>query len=575
MTTSRPETGANSAEHRSCLRAAIAVVAIGYLASALWMPPSGFWIYDTALKYIQLQAIADHGEFSLDWPGRAIDPEQEFGPIRRGFHALIDGDLHSAYSPAFPLLSVPFYRLLGDQGILAIPILGLLLGLPAIWRIARLLGGGDASSPRLGFLAVLAVSFATPLWFYALAFWEHTPAVGLSCWSVWACLQFQRSPDLRSALLTGVMAGLPVYFRTESYLFAAVVLAFAAWPCRKRGDIVATLAAGLVLALLPLWIFHTWALGNPLGLHVATQPWADSSLQQYLAERMEVAGRLLLNLHVDRRLSLLLAIPFYAALILGPLVRGNANRWGVPLAAGSALAAGGFMLWEQWASLYPMNRLIAANGLFSASPLLILGFLGATRDLGREASRARRTLLGVCLTYALLYSALIPGVNSQGIHWGNRFLLPIYPLLGVGACVTAEAWWTRANPSWLARASVAALFLLSFGFQVYSLVLLHERKASSQALNERVLASDAEIVVSDTWFIPVDLAHVFYDRPVFLAPKHRRDVLLARAREHGVRTVMSVDRDRSSRAPSPDDDATDDWLRFAPVSIEVSQIGER
>ncbi|MGY8804617.1 MAG: hypothetical protein ACKVK6_10320, partial [bacterium] len=98
-------------------------VLVVYLASALWMPERGFWINDTALKFIQLRSIVEHGEIALDWPGRAIDPEQAFGPITRGFFAMRDGELYSTYSPVFPALSAPFYQLLGARGILVIPLL--------------------------------------------------------------------------------------------------------------------------------------------------------------------------------------------------------------------------------------------------------------------------------------------------------------------------------------------------------------------------------------------------------------------------------------------------------------------
>ncbi len=543
-------------------------VLVVYLASALWMPERGFWINDTALKFIQLRSIVEHGEIALDWPGRAIDPEQAFGPITRGFFAMRDGELYSAYSPVFPALSAPFYQLLGARGILVIPLLGILLGLPAVWRIAVMLAEGTASASRAGTWAVLSVAFGTPVWFYALAFWEHAPAVGFSCWSLWCVLHYERSGDRRFAALAGAMTAAPIYFRTEGYLFAAVVLSLTAWNARRHIGDVALLAAGAFVTLLPLWIFHALVLGNPLGLHLTTQPWGDTSLMHYVSERVDVASRLLLNLHTDPMWSFALALPFVAALFGGHRVRAEAQRLGIPFFAMAACIAGGLYLWSQLSSPHPMNRLMQANGLFSAAPFMVLAFVAPAPNATTEARRAHTTLLAICFLYAVLYTALIPGVNSQGIHWGCRFLLVIYPVLAVVASVCAVGWWERFGERRLLSAGVLAVFVLSAGLQAYSLVMLHDRKAFSQALNARVQESDSEIIISDTWFIPVDLSASFFEKPVFFAPPKRRKALLAKATAAGVQSVLVVD-DALRKKPAPESELFGDgWLNFSPVALK-------
>ena len=65
--------------------------------------------------------------------------------------------------------------------------------------------------------------------------------------------------------------------------------------------------------------------------------------------------------------------------------------------------------------------------------------------------------------------------------------------------------------------NVAALVALSFGLQLYSLALLAARKQFSQDLNVEVALDSADIVITDTWFLPADLAYSFHAKPIFVA----------------------------------------------------------
>ncbi|MCP4037100.1 MAG: hypothetical protein GY733_09210 [bacterium] len=555
---------------------ALSLLVVGvYAVSALWMPADGFWIYDTALKFIQVRAIAEGGALALDWPGRALDPELAFGPLSRGFYGLRGDELHAAYSPVFPLLSSPFYRLFGLRGLGVIPMLGALLVFPAVWKLGGLVASESGTRQRVQVGAVLVVAFATPLWFYALAFWEHAPAVALACWAVFACVRYLEAPDRSAATRVGVLAALPIYFRPENYLFALVVLAFAAWPTRKRSGEAIAMGIGCGLALLPLWSLHTLYLGHPLGLHITSQPWSDVSFVQYLAERGQVANRLLFNLHETTALSLSLGAGFYFALLLGWRIPSTLLRTAVPIAGAFALVSGCVVLWGYLAAERPMNWMIAANGLFAVSPVLILAFLGAEEGVESSVVRARRTLLGIALVFVGIYTLFIPEVNSRGIHWGNRFFLCVYPLLAVLAVGTAITWWERFASLRLGVVVLAAALVLTTGLQFYGLALLHDRKAFVAELNQQVRTSNAEIVVTDIWFIPVDLAGVFFEKPIFLAPRARRATLLQHALQQGVTSVLAVDRPRGKQAPPDARRLSDGRLRFSPVLLREARVNPR
>ena len=53
-------------------------------------------------------------------------------------------------------------------------------------------------------------------------------------------------------------------------------------------------------------------------------------------------------------------------------------------------------------------------------------------------------VLWMLLLHVGLYAALVPQLNSAGMHWGCRFLLVAYPLLGALAAVTFAATWRRS-----------------------------------------------------------------------------------------------------------------------------------
>ena len=95
----------------------------------------------------------------------------------------------------------------------------------------------------------------------------------------------------------------------------------------------------------------------------------------------------------------------------------------------------------------------------------------------------RRWLWWVTLGYAILYGLTAPLVSSQGMHWGNRFLVGLYPLLAALAAVNAAEWAARIRPrlAW-AAVPVGLALLVSLAAQVYSIHLLREKKRFSSIL---------------------------------------------------------------------------------------------
>ena len=373
------------------MRWPIALVASVYVGCALWMPDGGFWINDNGLKFIQVQGLLGPGplSFAIDWPGAAIDPAYRFGPITRGFRTVADGQVFAAYSPFFALASAAPYRLFGPSGLFLLPLLGGLLSLFSVRHLAWMVCDDPRDARRIAALSVLGVGLATPLWFYSLTFWEHAPAVGLGCWCLVVCLKYRADPTPRRAALIGLLAALPIYLRTDAYLFAAVCL-LAAWLGSQRRTRDALILGGtLCAALTPLWVLHWVIVGNPLGPHVASQGWSEIEAAAYLSRRIETLGNLLVDGHRNPWWSAAAFLPFALA-GLARLQRATSRTpIAVPLAATGGLFAGVVVMAGHLGAPHPMNWLLASNGLFASAPICILALLPPSGPTARRESVSR------------------------------------------------------------------------------------------------------------------------------------------------------------------------------------------
>ena len=562
------------------LHAPVLAVAAVYAWTSFGMPDGGLWINDNGLKLIQVEALLRSGfaNFAIDWPGRSIDPGLAFMPITQGFFVLLDSELYASYSPVFALLSAPLYGLLGGAGLYLLPLLGAIAVLPAIRHLAIFAETGVAGGPvaesrsATPWIAVLVTGLATPLWFYSATFWEHAPAVALSSWSLVACLRFGAAPAIRTGVIAGVLLALPLYLRSDAYLLSAIIGVVAAWRAHDlRGT--AWLGGAFALCLAPLWIFHLVLFGEPFGPHITSQA-GGISAAAYLSERPTTIRNFLVNSHGSPWWSALAAAPFWLCVAAGGGLSQRGFRIGVPLAALGGLLAAAIVLQGHLTAPRPMNWLLASSGLFAAFPLAILALVRRATPADPAAS-VRSSLIFIVLADAVLLACLAPVINSTGIHWGNRFLLPLYPVLAVLASVSAVSWWRVCRPGSLRLVgctTIAALLLASLLLQLHSISLLDKRRGFSRDLLERVVAAEADLVITDTWFLPMDLAPVFLDTPIFYASEARRPELLSRASRSGMRTLLVIDRLTPGRDQDLPVDAIrmrDDATRFSPVSLRT------
>jgi hypothetical protein len=431
---------------RSTCAGSLAIVAAAYLAGLVWMPDGGFWINDNGLKFIQVQGILRNGfeSFAIDWPGFAIDPSYDFGPIAKPFMHFVERELYISYSPVFALFSALPFRLFGPIGLLLLPLAAGLIALPAVRRLAQL-ASGDATA-RVGSVAVLLAGLATPLWFYSQTFWEHTPALALSCWSFVACLRYREQPTCRRAVATAVLAALPGPWQR---------LVVAGSGCSLRA--LCTLRAAA--ARSPVTAGGACGRGSRAGIGGGgAHGTLACAASDELADALERSFRSFTHLH---------------------------PRTPTPI----------------WRAAFAAARLAAADAEGTAR-----NRRRVRRDLRvvRPCGEHHRHSLGQSLPAAGLPR---PGGAGVGL---------------VGGVVGAM---------------------------------------------EGPLCA-AEIVITDTWFLPADLAHSFYEKPIFLARRSiDRRRLEAAAGSAGVERALLVERLRRGQAAPGGRLLSDGWLNFSSVVL--------
>jgi hypothetical protein len=102
----------------------------------------------------------------------------------------------------------------------------------------------------------------------------------------------------------------------------------------------------------------------------------------------------------------------------------------VDLAAQAGPSAAGVVLPQSWA--YPWELLLGGHGLFSVSPVLLLGAVGLASAVRRPpfGNRAFWALLALGVVVQFAGHALLAG-SYGGWSYGYRYLLPVQPLLAL------------------------------------------------------------------------------------------------------------------------------------------------
>ena len=390
------------------------------------------------------------------------------------------------------------------------------------------------------------------------------------------------NPDkrpLRAIMVSGALLAVAVYFRSELYVLAAVMgLVFgvlALWWREWRWRLLAWVGAFLA-ALLPLWAFYAVTEGTLLPLH-ATWYFAGSSsvgeaapglaggnggfelpaLRYIVTAGWGIVPDFLLGPQTFPSSPIfpvwvgVLGVGGMALCAVAVLGRVLARRW-------TRISAG----WQTWVFLAGLLGVCIASlvvallpepyhnlhGFVLASPFVVLALWPPDKIADGEGITAHGLLYVVALLHIGLHALIISALSGLGPisrhEWGQRYLLSAYPGLVVLALLGATRF-RLANPLRIDRrlfkGALATLGVLLAGlglvFSLRGYGVLYSERTQVKAWQELAgTLPDRVPLVTDDWWLPLNLAAVFYSRPIMLA---RGDEQLAKwageMRRRGVR----------------------------------------
>ncbi len=479
-------------------------------------PLNGFWSTDQGIKLIQVQSLLlnRYSTNALTYPGNELVSDQRFSPLRGQFlqHG---GATYSIFSPAFALLSSPFFFVLNYPGLYVVPIGSSLLLLMACMGIGRHL-----FNFRWRIVAVLICGLASPLLFYSLVFWEHMPAAFLTTLALWIAVEAYQRSNPRLMLGAGISIGVAVWLRNETLLcLPALGLAILILRPSQLIRYGLWLGIGAILTVGPLLLFNQWVYGAFVGAHVIM-----AGASNYAEERS-----LSISSFVDGR-------RFWADNVLAPLTQpwllaGCATLLGLHLLIRLRPQSSRPYMWR-YASLgllivIGVNILVLLEeyypqtSLLLTFPFVLLCLLAPARgdaaeDQLRSTYGAARSVSHLVLWFGLFYILLAWSVKLPygGLQWGPRMLLPAIPPLTL-AGVWRVADWFQAVPSLRPRSllvgALLTLVTVSLCYQAKGIRELRKANFDSHTVMSAVAQNTEHVVVTDIWYAPLLIAPLFYE----------------------------------------------------------------
>lgn len=383
----------------------IAAIVLVAIAAGLRVPEDG---WNGEAHFALVQSLAD-GTPRID------DHLNQSGDI-----AYVDGHYYAAKAPGLAMFSLPSYALakalgaipLGSPtspppgahtvdgsmmwyGNLVVVVAFLCLLLLIRWAVDRSIG-------RAGTPVALMLGLGTLLLPYATTYFAHVLAAALG-FSAFALAVYTRpARPFRALVGAGVLAGLAIVVELPAVIVAGAVALYLALdrPHLRR---IASFGGGVLIGIVPLLSFNTWAFGSPLRMSYS------HAVKELGASGHDVLGA------------------------------NDAGVYGITYPSIGAL----------------FDLLVSDRGLFVLAPITALALVGlpglARRGLRREA------LFIAGLTAAMLLYNASYYLPFGGYSAGPRFLILLLPFL---AFPLADAW-LRWRTVTLIVAAVSAFWMIS------------------------------------------------------------------------------------------------------------------
>ena len=448
----------------------LVVVLAVFFAGVHWfvLPPDGWVTGDQGSKYLQTKAFAEHGPLApgIDVLSRDLDPEYRFQEPKMKNRR---GRLVSEFLWLLPLITAPFYWLLGMRGLYVVPAVSVIVTALIAAALARRL-----TADRHAWLAWIAV-VATPVIVYGLEFWEHAPAV--ACVMAAALLALP-SPDRRRdsirLLGAGALVATGVQFREEVAVALPALVAARAFSVSDRRFATLILGglwtgAGAILVFLAAVPVNLMIYGAPLPMHMTQDAWEVAKAVPYTQVRRDI----LIGLFLPAEHVALFLAAAAAGLASALVQRRRMARHG----AADDRTSGMLLAVVHFAVIVMLTIAVVL-------PIYAMATEGVRRDAYRITSAAHTWTVVFALLYwpwfrsgvnrevgrfltasglLMVAGAFVISPTDGGSQWSPRFFLAAvpFPALVAGAATFPPGDWRGLNLRAALRPAIAAFVVLA------------------------------------------------------------------------------------------------------------------
>jgi MFS family permease len=427
--------------------------------------PVDLWTADEGAVRLQVEALAEHGTWSLPRPLIELDPDGVTVPIH---DAAIVGDRYVPFSkqPASPTIMAWFQAPLGRAWAIAPSLVSVIVAAYLTGRLAGRFGRGN------GPLALWTVGLFSPMFLYGFTVLGHTAATAVAAGLLVAVTAaMSGSRVMWFVALAASLAG-PL-LRSEAVIFAgavsAVVVVSAIRSRRRASAIWGAACGGAAIAGLGLNLFLQVLIGDDVATTVAG---GEAGFIDRVASGIFDA-----TVRPDADATVTAVLLVFAIAVLGLLVvslRRDPARWPVHVAlAAIAVAAAVGTIWLATPIVW---------GIFVAMPVLVFGL--ASIDRRMLADPNARFLLSVSVLYAA--GVFITQVEGAGGHqWGGRYLMLLLPAI-VPVVVAAAVATVGSSARWSRAAAVTAVVVVALVCTGLSWRALRDVRLASSLLSETI-----------------------------------------------------------------------------------------
>jgi hypothetical protein len=243
------------------------LILVGLVWVFVLLPPLALNSNDEGAKYIQMRNFNLYGSLPIRYPGLSLGLQPDDVAKQQEIFIHKEGKLYCTYPPLFTYLSSLFYPLLGDRVTNFLPLLAFFLSVVVLGGTLRLL----LRDRPVYYVLLLGFLLASPIFSYAICFWEHLPAVFLVVCSLYFLVRYFRlRPSSTNLCLSAAMLSAGVFFRSEVVLLVICYTGYLSLAlCTQKQ--IKKMSAVLACSATPIAfyaLFNYKFYGATLGLHV-------------------------------------------------------------------------------------------------------------------------------------------------------------------------------------------------------------------------------------------------------------------------------------------------------------------